>query len=63
MIDYIAELQLKALDIVRREGLEEYNKYMIYKGPYSHTMRYMLIDFILQYTELHLGELKKEVKK
>lgn len=63
MIDYIAELQLKALEIVQREGLEkEYNKYMICKGSYSHTMRYMLIDFVLQYTELHLGELKREVK-
>lgn len=56
MKDLISELQVCALEIIKREKLEEeYNKYMICKGPYSHHLRYMLIDFILQYTELNIG--------
>ena len=60
MKDLISELQCKALDIIQREGLEEeYNKYCISKGPYSRQLRYMLIDFVIQYTELNIGRLEK----
>ena len=61
MIDYIAELQLAALKIVQRENLEEeYLKYQRVVYPYKHHLRYMLIDFILQYTELNIGNIKED---
>lgn len=52
MKDLIAELQLYALDIVTREGLElEFDKYLLEKEPYYYHSRYAFIDFIIQYTE------------
>lgn len=53
MNDYINELQLKAMEIIQREGLAaEFNKYVLRKSPYQPCMRYSLVDFIIQYTEI-----------
>ena len=59
MNDYITDLQLYALDIIQKNGLEaEFNRYMIEAGGYEHKMRYMLVDFLIQYTEKHADEVK-----